>query len=61
MNVKQTTKAIRELGLRATRFAGEWRIALPNNAEASAYYTEDNDDAFDTAKAMVAHQVARRK
>ena len=50
MNVKQTTKAIRELGLRTE---GEW----PTRGKRVLH----NDDAFGTAKAMVAYQEARRK
>lgn len=62
MNVKQTQAAIRALGLSAVRIDGEWRINFPalpgasHDREATAYYTEDNDDALGTARYMAAEQ-----
>lgn len=51
---KETMQAIRELGLSCTINDGEFRVAyrIPHN-EASAYYTDDAEDAIGTAKAMV--------
>jgi hypothetical protein len=58
MNSSETMKAIKALGLTVARTDGEWRInytklpGMTHDREATAYYTEDNDDALGTAKAM---------
>jgi hypothetical protein len=54
LGFKNTRRAIRALGLTASRRNGEWRVNLPGGSEATAYYTNDNDDALATAKAMAA-------
>jgi len=58
MNVKQIKEAINELDLSARYRDGEWRInyRAPHGTEATAYYTQDNDDALATAKAMAARK-----
>lgn len=35
---------------------GEWRVNLPGAGEASAYYTDDRDDAIATGKHMAEHR-----
>jgi len=53
--VKQTIDAVRALGLTCTRTSfGEYRINFPapRGDEATAYYTEDADDAIGTAMSM---------
>lgn len=51
MTQKATIKAIRALGLTCTRTAyGEYRINLRKGTEATAYYTDDADDALATAR-----------
>lgn len=57
VTVKQTQARVRDLGLSAKREDGEWRINFPGGHEGTAYYTEDNDDAYATSEAMVRHLV----
>ena len=45
-------KAIRDLGMTVHCCDGEWRVNFPNGKEATAYYTDDAQDAVDTARAM---------
>jgi hypothetical protein len=52
MTDKQLQAAIRELGLTVTKIYGEWRINYRGGQEATAYYTSDNNEALDRAKAM---------
>lgn len=52
MNIGETRKAIRALGLTATYRDGEWRVNFANGREATAYYTTDNADALATARLM---------
>lgn len=62
MNQRETKKAIEAFGLTASKTDGEWRINFPkakgasHDQEATAYYTEDNDDALATAKVMALTQ-----
>jgi hypothetical protein len=53
MTDKELEQAVRKLGLAVTKIYGEWRINYRGGEEAKAYYTADNDDALDRAKAMV--------
>jgi hypothetical protein len=66
MNVKHTIAAIRKLGLSAERIGGEWRINYRNSHKGmagfcTAYYTTDNDDALDTARAMAVRMAKKPK
>lgn len=54
LNVENTRRAIRALGLTASRGDGEWRINLTDGTEATPYYTHDNEDALATAKVIAA-------
>ena len=58
MTVKQTISAVRALGCSCIRtWHNEFRVNLPEargGSEATAYYTEDAEDAIDTARAMLA-------
>ena len=56
MNVKQTLDAIRATGATVSRKDGEWRVNAPKGTEATAYYTEDAEDALLTAQAMMEFQ-----
>lgn len=51
---KDLFKLVRELGLsiKKTEY-GEYRINYKDRGEASAYYTDDRDDALATARAMI--------
>jgi hypothetical protein len=63
MTLHETLKAIRVLGMRA-RYNSElkeYRIAFPDNSEASAYYTDNSDDAWQTANIMYIAYVSNRK
>lgn len=48
----EVMRTIRSLGLSASRRDGEWRINFRGGREATAYYTEDEQDALDTADSM---------
>jgi hypothetical protein len=54
MTINQTLKAIKALGLTA-RYNPEYqeyRINIPGGKEATAYYTNDSEDAIKTAESM---------
>ena len=53
----ETFAAIRKLGLTVRKVAGEIRVAWPRD-EASAYYTNDLQDALGTARAMATRKRA---
>jgi len=56
MRQKDAFAAIRALGLTISKCNGEYRVAFPGPGnEASAYYTNDLQDALNTARAMHAH------
>lgn len=44
--------AIRAMGLSVRVDAGEYRVNYRNGTEASAYYTDDAEDAVATARSM---------
>jgi hypothetical protein len=52
MTDKELFAKVRALGLRITKRDGEYRVAFPGGREASAYYTNDKDDALGTAHLM---------
>jgi hypothetical protein len=60
MTQAKTIAAIKALGLHARCLDGEYRVALKDDKgysiEASAYYTDDEDDAVGTANAMILEQ-----
>lgn len=56
MTKQQVRDAIRAAGMTGTYRDGEWRVNFPNGREATAYYTTDDQDAIDTAKAMAQEQ-----
>ena len=57
MTIQQTLKAIRDTGCTAKWNADlkEYRVNLKGGSEATAYYTEDAEDAVNTARAMNAY------
>lgn len=56
MTYTEAKRIVKALGLRITKTDyDEYRVALASDAEASAYYATDLDDAVDTARAMAAH------
>lgn len=60
---KQALTAIRRLGA-SVRYFSEWReyrVNIPGGNEATAYYTDDLDDAIGTAKQMMKHYHSYRK
>ena len=59
--IKDTLSAIRALGLTAnwTQFA-EYRINFVGGDEATAYYTNDAEDAVKTAEHMAAWDLTRK-
>jgi hypothetical protein len=68
MNVKTTFKAIRALGLKATRTDGEWCVdyrrghePLDRRCGGNAYHTTDNADAIGTARDMAARRETVRQ
>lgn len=54
MTQRETKKQIRDAGMRSSYDSDteEWRVAFPDNDEDSAYYTDDAEDAVNTARAM---------
>ena len=56
MNKSTAMSLIRSYGLKVTFEYDEFRVTyknvMPDVAEANAYYTDDQDDAVDTARAM---------
>ena len=67
MTVNEARQRISLNNMAATRVDGEWRITYPeyrNNPvrqEATAYYTDDNEDAALTAAAMRRSMDATRR
>lgn len=62
MTDKQLYTAVRNLGLTISKTCcSEFRINLKGGTEASAYYTDDKDDALATAVDMHARHVARNQ
>jgi hypothetical protein len=56
MKYAEAKKIVKELGMKLSlnRDYNEYRVALPGaNAESSAYYTDNLEDAIGTAKAMI--------
>lgn len=51
---KAMMAAIRELGMTVSVRDGEIRVNHKGYSEATAYYTDDRQDAVDTARAMKA-------
>lgn len=64
MNFATLKATCRELGMTARKRDGEYRIAFADlrgeKQEASAYYTTDILDAYDTAGAMASERQAQR-
>lgn len=54
--VKGTLAAIRAIGCTASHRDGEYRVNLKGAFEVAAYYTNDPQDAIDTAQAMIREQ-----
>lgn len=54
LSVTNTFAAIRALGMSVHRTDGEWLVNFSYGREATAYYTDDNQDAVDTARRMIA-------
>lgn len=54
MTKRDVVQKIRGMGMRAKWLSDsrEWRVAMPDNNEGSAYYTPDADDAISTALSM---------
>lgn len=53
MTQKEVFQKLRALGLAVSKRNGEFRVAIPGNS-ASAYFTEDLQDAYKTGCAMAA-------
>lgn len=55
INKTEAVKQIKALGLsgRATGYGSEIRVNLWGGREATAYYTDDPQDAIDTARRMI--------
>ena len=52
--IKETILAVRAAGCSCSRTReDEYRVNLKGGDEATAYYTQDAEDAIDTARAMV--------
>ncbi|HSX22265.1 MAG TPA: hypothetical protein VLE97_05770 [Gaiellaceae bacterium] len=52
--VAGTKAAIRATGASVKYQDGEWQVNVPRGTEATAYYTNDADDAINTARSMMA-------
>lgn len=53
MNYTEAKRTVTSLGLKISKTDyNEYRVALASDAEASAYYATDLDDAVETARAM---------
>lgn len=54
MTFKQLASDIRALGLRVhkTGYDDEVKVSIPGQSEASGYFTDDWDDALETARIM---------
>lgn len=50
MTMKQAAAAVRSLGFVLTKRDGEYRLNKRGGCEATAYYTEDLEDAVSTAQ-----------
>lgn len=48
-------KLIRSFGMVATRIDGEWQINFRGASEGTAYFTDDTQDAVNTAETMALH------
>lgn len=58
MNYTEAKRTVTSLGLKISKTDfDEYRVALASDAEASAYYATDLDDAVETARAMHARIV----
>jgi hypothetical protein len=53
MTDKELYTVVRQLGMKITKTDGEYRVNFRYGKEATAYYTNDRDDALNTANAMV--------
>jgi hypothetical protein len=51
--VRETVAAIRATGATVSCRGGEWRVNVPDGTEATAYYTDDAEDALGTARVMM--------
>jgi hypothetical protein len=61
MTYTEAKQIVNALGMRITKTEyDEYRVALANNSEASAYYATDLDDAVGTARAMHARRAIHR-
>jgi hypothetical protein len=56
LTVEQVKKELRPLGLTLQVLPGEYRVNFRGGAEATAYYTDDLDDARRTGVAMADHK-----
>lgn len=52
----ETRIALKVIGVTLTRKDGEFRVNLKDGAEATAYYTDDLEDALGTGHQMAAHK-----
>lgn len=58
---KQCIALIRHLGATVKVSEGEYRVNVPGGTEATAYYTDDPNDAILTAKHMMTRYHQSRK
>lgn len=55
MTMAQAKAILRAVGLSIRLRDGEYRVNYANGSEATAYYTNDRDDAVNTGLAMKAY------
>lgn len=56
MTLKQLKAAMKQLGCTVRYRDGEYRVNQKSGTEATAYYTDDREDALATAQAIVRHK-----
>lgn len=53
LTIKELREALKTLGCTLQIRDGEYRVNIKGGSEATAYYTDDREDALDTARFMV--------
>lgn len=60
MTQRNTIQKIRALGMSCRVQDGEYCVNYPRGAESTAYYTDDAQDAYETAKVMAKSKTMRK-